>query len=206
MTVMTASWGAGRLATLCLLRGRGARGTIPTVWRRGLPRAAVIGRARRPAADVQPGVSPADDDRDVLAHAVEVGVQTTGYCRGSGGRSRYSPRLPERRRARGVKTVWPGPPHVQPSRSGEPSPLPGLSREGMAADPGHKLPCNSWPSTGGSPDMRWLLRHPPARYPGSRGIWVHRMAATGPPHARTAVRPPDRRHARSVALGLGNPP
>src|SRR5215467_11867682 len=70
---MTASWGAGRLATLCLLRGRGARGTIPTVWRRGLPRAAVIGRARRPAADVQPGVSPADDDRDILAHAVEVG-------------------------------------------------------------------------------------------------------------------------------------
>jgi hypothetical protein len=205
VTVMTALWGAwpsGHDASC--VAGEPAAPSPPSGGR-GLPQpAAVIGPARRPAADVQPGVSPAEDDRDVLApRRGSRGTDHLGTVAGSGGRNGYSPRLRERRRARGVKTVWPGSPHVQPLRSGEPSPVPGLSREGMAAGPGHKRPCNGWPLTGGCPDVRWVFRRRPARYPGPRGIWVHHLAASGPPHARAAVRPPECLPARSEAVDLG---
>jgi hypothetical protein len=57
VTVMTALWGAwpsGHAAPSCVARG--ARGTHPPVWRPRAPTfTAVIGCARRPAADVQPG-------------------------------------------------------------------------------------------------------------------------------------------------------
>src|SRR5262252_4343422 len=131
------------------LRGRGARGTIPTVWR---PRAPTIDRCHRTR-----GANPSGDDSD-------------------------GPRAPAGRGS-GDTELEPG---------------------GLATGPEPQRPCNGWPWTGGSPDMRWVLRHPPARYLRSRGIRVHHLAGSGPPHPRPAVRPPEYLHARSIALDLGS--
>src|SRR5215471_13547789 len=76
----------------------------------------------------------------------------------------------------------------------------------LATGPEPKRPCNSWPWTGGSPDMRWVLRHPPARHPRSRSIRVHHLAGSAPPHARAAVHPPRYPQAPSVTLDLGSSP
>jgi hypothetical protein len=199
VTVMTALWGAwpsGHDASG--VAGEPAAPSPPSGGRGLLQSAAVSGRARRPAADVQ-------------CLSARMTAMSSALRRGSGDTDRWVlwrdlAGSADTRHARGVKTFWPASPHAQPSRCGEPSPVPGLSREGMAAGPGRKRPCNGWPWAGGSPDMRWVFRHPPARYLRSGRIRVHYLAASGLPHARAAVRPPECLHARSEALDLGSAP
>jgi hypothetical protein len=185
----------------------GSAGTRPAAERRGRPAQTGPGCAARcPVGSLR--TAAADGQGQALAVAARMAKRMV---------DNFMVSLPSRTPAATARGVKDGPVHsayrgrpssarAQTSRCCEAPAVPCLRREGLAAGPGRKWPCNGWTWASVSPDMRWVLRCPPARCLRSRRIRVHHLAASGPPHARAAVRSRECMHARSAALDLGSAP